>query len=124
MKIQQIKANFKKCLVFTDISKKIKYQTKIIETPILINKMKEILLHTSANPEIPIEISKIIMNISKNNNSQNKLKFENSLNQKFYLTYNLLITFSYLNESKEIMGNIMNLNKKRIISKNEFIQPR
>ncbi len=95
--------------VFLQISKKNKYQTKIIETPILINKMKEILLHTSANPEIPIKISKIIMNISKNNNSQNKLKFENSLNQKFYLIYNLLMTFSYLNESKEIMGNIMNL---------------
>ena len=65
---------------FTDISKKSKYQTKIIETPILINKMKDILLHTSSNPEISIEVSKIIMNISKNHNSQNKLKFDNSLN--------------------------------------------
>ena len=49
---------------FTDISKKSKYQTKIIETPILINKMKEILLRPSSNPEISIEVSKIIMNIS------------------------------------------------------------
>ena len=31
-------------LFFSDISKKTKYQAKIIETPILINKMKEILL--------------------------------------------------------------------------------
>ena len=30
---------------FTDISKKSKYQTIIIETPILINKMKEISIH-------------------------------------------------------------------------------
>ena len=65
---------------FIDISKKSKYQTIIIETPILINKMKEISLHTSSNPETSIEVSKIIMNISKSYNIQNKLKFENSLN--------------------------------------------
>ena len=109
---------------FTDISKKSKYQTKIIETPILINKMKEILLRPSSNPEISIEVSKIIMNISKNHNSQNKLIFETSLNFNTLfeillvnlntnLTYNLLMAFSYLTESKEIMDNLMNANKKR-----------
>ena len=66
------------------------------------------------------------MNISKSYNSQNKLKFENSLNfnssieilsvhLNSNLAYNLLMAISYLTESKEIMGNIMNLNKKRII---------
>ena len=66
------------------------------------------------------------MNISKSYNSQNKLKFENSLNfnssieilsvhLNSNLAYNLFMAFSYLTESKEIMGNIMNLNKKRII---------
>ena len=30
---------------FTDISKKTKYQSKIIDTPLLINKMKDILLY-------------------------------------------------------------------------------
>ena len=104
---------------FTDISKKSKYQTKIIETPILVNKMKEILLRTSSNPEISIEVSKIIMNISKNHNSQYKLIFETSLNFNSLfeillvnlntnLTYNLLMAFSYLTESKEIMDNLMN----------------
>ena len=58
------------------------------------------------------------MNISKNHNSQNKLKFENSLNfhslieillvnLNANLIYNLFMAFSYLTESKEIMGNIM-----------------
>ena len=75
------------------------------------------------------------MNISKNHNSQNKLIFDNSLNFKSLIqillvnfnsnyTYILLMAFSYLTESKEIMGNIMNLNEKRIILKNKFIQPR
>ena len=95
---------------FTDISKKA--NIKIIETPILINKMKEISIHTSSNPEIP-------MNISKNHNSQNKLIFDNSLNFKSLIeillvnfnsnyTYILLMAFSYLTESKEIIGNLMN----------------
>ena len=86
--------------------------------------MKDILLHTSSNPEISIEVSKIIMNISKNHNSQNKLIFETSLNFNSLfeillvnlnsnLTYNLLMAFSYLTESKEIMDNLMNLSKKR-----------
>ena len=86
--------------------------------------MKEFLLHTSSNPEISIEISKIIMNISKNHNSQNKLIFETSLNFNSLieillvnlnsnLTYDLLMVFSYLTELKEIMDNLMNLNKKR-----------
>ena len=58
------------------------------------------------------------MNISKNHNTQNKLKFENSLNfhslieillvnLNANLIYNLFMAFSYLTESKEIMGNIM-----------------
>ena len=78
--------------------------------------MKDILLHTSSNPEISIEVSKIIMNISKNHNSQNKLIFETSwnfnslfqillVNLNSNLTYNLLMAFSYLTESKEIMDN-------------------
>ena len=63
------------------------------------------------------------MNISKSYNIQNKLKFENSLNFNSLikilsvnlnsnLAYNLLMAFSYLTESKEIMGNIMDLSKK------------
>ena len=97
--------------------------------------MKEFLLYTSSNPKISIEVSKIIMNISKNHNSQNKLVFETSLNFNSLfeillvnlnsnLAYNLLMVFPYLTESKAIMGNIMNLNKKRNLHKNEFIQPR
>ena len=112
---------------FTDISKKTKYQLKIIETPILIDKMKDILLRSSINPEISIEVSKIIMNISKNHNNQYKLIFETSLNFNSLfeillvnlntnLTYNLLMTFSYLTESKEIMNNLMSINKKRNIN--------
>ena len=64
------------------------------------------------------------MNISKNHNSQNKLIFETSLNFNSLfqillvnlnsnLTYDLLMVFSYLTELKEIMDNLMNLNKKR-----------
>ena len=112
---------------FTDVSKKTKYQLKIIETPILIDKMKDILLRSSINPEISIEVSKIIMNISKNHNNQYKLIFETSLNFNSLfeillvnlntnLTYNLLMTFSYLTESKEIMNNLMSMNKKRNIN--------
>ena len=111
-------------IFFTDISKKSKYQSKIIETPILINKMKEILLRPSSNPEVSLEVSKIIMNISKNHNSQYKLIFETSLNFNCLfeillvnlntnLTYNLLMSFSYLTESKEIMDNLMNTKKKK-----------
>ena len=55
---------------FTDISRKIKYQNKILETPIISSKIKEILLKPSSNPEIAIEVNKIILNISKNHNSQ------------------------------------------------------
>ena len=109
---------------FTDISKKTKYQTKIIETPLLINKMKDILLHSSSNPEVSIEISKIIMNITKNHNNQSKLIFETSLNFNILfeillvnlnsnLTYNLLMSFSYLTESKEIMNTLMIMNKRK-----------
>ena len=112
---------------FTEISKKTKYQSKIIETPILINKMKEILLRSSSNPEVSIEVSKIIMNISKNHNNQYKLIFETSLNfnnlfeillvnLNSNLTYNLLMTFSYLTESKEILNTLMNINKKKNIN--------
>ena len=45
-----------------------------------INQQNERNINTSSNPEIPIKVSKIILNISKNHNSQNKLIFENSLN--------------------------------------------
>ena len=89
--------------------------------------MKDILLRSSINPEISIEVSKIIMNISKNHNNQYKLIFETSLNFNSLfeillvnlntnLTYNLLMTFSYLTESKEIMNNLMSMNKKRNIN--------
>ena len=115
---------FKMFVFFTDLSKKSKYQSKIIETPILIGKMKEILLKSSSSPEVAIEVSKIVMNISKNHNNQYKLIFETSLNFNSLfeillinintnLTYNLLMTFSYLTESKEILNNLMNISKKK-----------
>ena len=115
---------FKMFVFFTDLSKKSKYQSKIIETPILIGKMKEILLKSSTNPEVAIEVSKIVMNISKNHNNQYKLIFETNLtfntlfeillvNLNTNLTYNLLMTFSYLTESKEILNNLMNISKKK-----------
>ena len=119
-----ISKNFRMFLFFSDISKKTKYQSKIIETPILINKIKEILLSSSINTEVAIEVSKIIMNISKSHNNQYKLIFETSLNFNTLfeillvnlnsnLTYNLLMTFFYLTESKEILNNLMNINKKK-----------
>ena len=114
-------------IFFTDISKKSKYQSKIIETQILINKIKEVLLRPSSYPEVSVEASKIIMNISKNHNSQYKLIFETSMNFNSLfeillvnlntnLTYNLLMTFSYLTESKEIMDNLMNIKKKKNVN--------
>ena len=112
---------------FDDISKKAKYQNKILETPIISTKIKEILLKPSSNPEIATEANKIILNISKNHNSQSKLIFETCLNFNCLfeillvnlntnLTYNLLMTFFYLTESKEILDCLVNnLNKKPAI---------
>ena len=65
---------------FNDLSKKTKYQSKILETPILTSKMKEILLKPSTNPEVSTEVDKLILNIAKNHNNQSKLIFETCLN--------------------------------------------
>ena len=67
---------YKLLLFFTEISKKNKYQSKILSTSILIKRMKDILLNNSSNPEISYEISKIIMNIAKNHSNQSKLIFK------------------------------------------------
>ena len=99
---------------FRDISKKSKYQIRILETPHLILMIKNILLNPKSNVELSMEANKIIMNISKSDNAQTKLVTETCLNfnclfEIFLINLNtelsntLLMTFYYLTKSREIL---------------------
>ena len=58
---------------FSDISRKSKYQNKILETHIILIKLRELLLKPTSNPDLTIECVKLILNLSKNRNYQLKL---------------------------------------------------
>ena len=107
-------------LFFSDISKKTKYQNKIVDTSIIIAKMKELLCRPATNQDITMECVKIILNLSKNRNCQIKMISETvlSFNDLFYillvnlntnLTFYLLNSFSYLTESSEVLKEVQKL---------------
>ena len=100
---------------FRDISKKSKYQIRILDTTHLILMIKEILLNPKSNVELSTEATKIIMNISKSDNAQTKLITEtcltfNCLFEIFLINLNtdlsttLLMAFYYITKSKEILS--------------------
>ena len=100
---------------FRDISKKSKYQIRILEATQLIQLIKEILLNPKTNVELSTEATKIIMNISKSDNAHTKLITEtcltfNCLFEIFLINLNtdlsttLLMTFYYITKSKEILS--------------------
>ena len=110
-------------LFFSDISKKTKYQTKILENNIILKKIKEILLKQNSNPDISMECIKIILNLSKNRNCQAKLLQETDfyfndlfeillVNMNTNLTFYILSCISYLTESTEILEIIVNSKKR------------
>ena len=99
---------------FGDISKKSKYQIRILDTPHLLLMIKEILLNPKSNLELSKEANKIVMNIAKSDNAQTKLVTETCLtfnclfeifliNLSTELSTTLLMTFYYLTKSKEIL---------------------
>ena len=99
---------------FRDISKKSKYQIRILETTHLVLMIKEILTNPKSNIDLSTEANKIIMNIAKSDNAQTKLVTEtcltfNCLFEIFLINLNtelsttLLMTFYYLTKSKEIL---------------------
>lgn len=113
-------------MFFSDISKKTKYQTKIVDSSIILIKMKEFLCRPTSNPDITIECAKIILNLSKNRNSQIKMLSETvlSFNDLFYillvnlntnLTFYLLTTFACLTESSEILSIVQRVKKDALL---------
>ena len=58
---------------FREISKKSKYQIRILEATHLVLMIKEILTNPKSNLELSTEATKIVMNIAKSDNSQTKL---------------------------------------------------
>ena len=99
---------------FSDISKKSKYQIRILETTQLITMIKDILLNPKSNLELSSEANIIIMNIAKSKNAETKLVTETCLtfnclfeiflvNLNTELTSTLLMTFLYLTKSQEIL---------------------
>ena len=116
----------KSFMFFSDISKKTKYQTKIVDSSIILIKMKEFLCRPTSNPDITIECAKIILNLSKNRNSQIKMLSETvlSFNDLFYillvnlntnLTFYLLTTFACLTESSEILSIVQRVKKDALL---------
>ena len=99
---------------FSDISKKSKYQIRILDTSHLVQMIKEILLNPKSNLELSKEATKIVMNIAKSDNAQAKLITETCLNFNCLfeiflinlsteLSTTMLMTFFYLTKSKEIL---------------------
>ena len=99
---------------FCDISKKSKYQIRILDTSYLVSLIKDILINPKSNLELSMEANKIVMNIAKSDNAQTKLVTETCLNFNCLfeiflinlnteLTNTLLMTFYYLTKSKEIL---------------------
>ena len=118
-------------LFFSDISKKTKYQGKILETPIILKKIKDLLLIPTSNSDITMECVKIILNLSKNRNGQAKMLQETVLtfnelfeillvNLNTNLTFYILSAFSYLTESNDILD-IIQGPKKENIQKNNLL---
>ena len=118
-------------LFFSDISKKTKYQGKILETPIILKKIKDLLLVPTSNSDITMECVKIILNLSKNRNGQAKMLQETVLtfnelfeillvNLNTNLTFYILSAFSYLTESTDILD-IIQGPKKENIQKNNLL---
>ena len=81
---------------FRDISKKSKYQIRILDTTHLILMIKEILLNPKSNIELSMEANKIVMNIAKSDNAQTKLVTETCLN------FNCLFEIFLINLNTEL----------------------
>ena len=85
---------------FQDISKKSKYQIRILETTQLVTMIKDILLNQKSNLELSILATKIIMNIAKSKNAETKLVTEtclsfNCLFEIFLVNLNTELTTTY-----------------------------
>ena len=104
---------------FSDISKKSKYQNKILETQIILLKLRELLLKPTSNPDLTIECVKIILNLSKNRNCQLKLIQETVIifndlfemllvNLSSALTSYFLNIFIFLTENVEVLNVVQN----------------